>query len=149
MVRWFGEVQSARMILNENGIIAQDEWKKSAIIRPGISVDNFIIMPNHVHGIVVIKDSLAATHSCASLQRQNVFGPQRKNLASIVRGFKATVTRRIHERGSNDFEWQSRYHDLIIRNRAQLNAVQNYIRNNPAQWNEKEDTSSDISDWLD
>ncbi len=64
---------------------------------------------------------------------QNQFGPQSKNLASIIRGFKTGVTknaRLIHP----DFAWQSRYHDRIIRNNEEFQRISTYIRNNPANW---------------
>jgi len=63
----------------------------------------------------------------------NKFGPQSKNLASIVRGFKSSVTtnaRIIHA----DFAWQSRFHDHIIRDSESFERIQNYIANNPMNW---------------
>jgi len=70
---------------------------------------------------------------CVSTNKKNQFGPQSKNLASIIRGFKIGVTknaRQIHA----DFAWQSRYHDHIIRNDASHNRIKQYIINNPANW---------------
>ena len=64
---------------------------------------------------------------------QNQFGPQSKNLASVIRGFKTGVTknaRLIHA----DFAWQSRYHDRIIRNNDEFQRISTYIKNNPANW---------------
>ncbi len=64
----------------------------------------------------------------------NKFGPQSKNLASIIRGFKSSVTKNarfIHAY----FEWQSRFHDHIIRNAESFERIQNYIANNPKKWN--------------
>jgi putative transposase len=149
MVRWFGKVKSGAMVLNEYGSIAEDEWKKTAIIRPDVGVDAFVVMPNHVHGIVVIKHPVTATHSCASLQRNNVFGPQSMNLASIIRGFKSATTRRIHEIYHNDFEWQPRYHDFIIRNQLQLNNIREYIRANPKHWTDDMAGNANDAKWMD
>ena len=68
----------------------------------------------------------------------NTFGPQSKNLASIMRGFKSAVTTQARKMGDKNFEWQERYHDHIIRNWASFERIQYYIANNPAKW--KEDT---------
>ena len=66
-------------------------------------------------------------------QSQNQFGPQSKNLASVIRGFKTGVTK--NARVINpDFAWQSRYHDRIIRSNAEYQRISKYIRNNPANW---------------
>jgi putative transposase len=71
------------------------------------------------------------------------------NLASIVRGFKSATTQRIREHDHNEFEWQPRYHDYIVRSQVQLEAIREYIHNNPAKWHEKESGNADISDWMD
>jgi REP element-mobilizing transposase RayT len=62
----------------------------------------------------------------------NQFGPQSKNLASVIRGFKSSVTTQAKKSGNNDFAWQSRFHEHIIRNSAELYRIRNYIINNPA-----------------
>ena len=71
----FGEIIRGEMHLNPLGLIVQEEWLKTQIIRPEIELDEFIIMPNHLHGIIVIKDEpnstiMVGTHGRASLQRQ-------------------------------------------------------------------------------
>lgn len=64
---------------------------------------------------------------------RNKFGPQLKNLSSIIRGFKIGVTK--YARSNNiDFAWQPRFHNRIIRNENELNHIRQYIRNNPARW---------------
>lgn len=68
---------------------------------------------------------------------KNQFGPQSKNLASIIRGFKTGVTK--NARLINPyFAWQSRYHDRIIRNNLEYKRISTYIRNNPANWRNDE-----------
>ena len=63
----------------------------------------------------------------------NQFGPQSKNLASVMRGFKSAVTKQARYQQTN-FAWQSRYHDHIIRHETSFRIISRYIRNNPAQW---------------
>src|SRR6056297_3050067 len=106
-------------------------------------------MPNHVHGIILIDKPddgrNVETQNFASLQSspqsstqppqqsKNKFGPQSKNLASNIRGFKIGVTKnaqKIHA----DFAWQTRFYDHIIRNDSSYQRIRNYIINNPKNW---------------
>jgi len=90
-----GEIVDGEMRLNKIGKIVKKEWLRTANIRSGIELDVFIIMPNHIHGIIVIKDESSipnvGTHSCASLQRKP------RSLGSIIAGFKSAATKRINE----------------------------------------------------
>lgn len=150
---WFGEIEEGKMSLSEIGSIVAGEWMRTPLIRPNVRLDEWCVMPNHFHGIVVIDEkkggveaseglleqSLVETHSSASRQRNttqriNTFGPQRHNLSSIIRGFKAAATTRIHSAGYNDFKWQSLFHDHIIRDEDELNRIRDYIINNPLNW---------------
>jgi len=106
---------------------------------PFVELDVFAVMPNHVHGIIIINkpnnERDVKTQNFASLQSKsgNKFGPQSKNLASIIRGFKIGVTknaRKIYP----DFVWQTRFHDHIIRNDESFHRIQQYILSNPQNW---------------
>ncbi len=159
---FFGTIEDGRMTLSEIGSIVQLEWLKTPELRPdmNIKLGAFVVMPNHFHSIVLIgknvfnkpgKDVRPACRDamhCVSTPKtstktttpQNQFGPQRKNLASIVRGFKSAVTKqaRIIDPA---FGWQPRYHDHIIRNEKSYNRIKQYILNNPALWrNDKHNT---------
>ena len=100
-------------------------------------------MPNHFHAIISIGEnkynsknippiSTDAMHCVSSDDGGNFFGPQRKNLASIIRGFKSAITTYARK---NDitFNWQPNYHDSIIWNQKSFNTITNYIINNPAK----------------
>jgi hypothetical protein len=67
-------------------------------------------------------------------ESQNKFGAQSKNLASIVRGFKSSVTTNARKMADNDFNWQTLFHDHIIRDTVDFERIQNYISNNPLKW---------------
>ncbi|WP_188460532.1 transposase [Marivirga lumbricoides] len=141
---FFGEIQNGEMILNDVGRIANDCWWQIPEHFPFVKLGNHIIMPNHVHGIVVIDKPtddrndirMIETQNFASLrtpQTGNRFGPQSKNLASIIRGFKSGVT--MGARSINpDFAWQARYHDHIIRDDQSFHRISDYIKNNPKNW---------------
>jgi putative transposase len=92
-------------------------------------------MPNHFHAIIGIGRNQYNSVDGIDINNTtgNKFGPQSKNLASIIRGFKSAVT--INARIINpDFGWQSRYHDHIIRNQNSFQRIQSYIINNPIKW---------------
>src|SRR6266702_5532956 len=94
---WLGEVIDGIMRLSSVGEVVAEEWLKTSQMRDNVTLDDWVVMPNHLHGIVVIghvethsvETHRVETHCNASLQGQhmNKFGPQRNNLSSIVRGF--------------------------------------------------------------
>lgn len=133
------------MQLSKVGKIVENEWLKTPTIRTNVVLGAWIIMPDHFHGIVIIRngDNDVGTQCIASLQYhtqpfqqqsqakyKNKFGPQSNNLSSIIRGFKAACTKGIHIAGYPDFAWQSRYYDRIIRNFGEYNRITKYILNN-------------------
>lgn len=159
---YFGEISNKKMNLSVLGKIVEQEWIKTIDIRPdmNLSLGEFVVMPNHFHGIIFIgenkynrnctdamrdhcRDAMhgVSTMRCVSTTTEtetntgNKFGPQSKNLASIVRGFKSAVTTWARKNNIT-FNWQSRYHDHIIRNQNEYNRIANYILNNPANWQE-------------
>ena len=142
-----GEIASEQMRLNEIGKIVREEWLRTPNIRTGIELDVYVIMPNHIHGIIVSKAELpipnVGTHSCASLQRKP------RSLGSIIAGFKSVATKRINEmRHTPSFPvWQKRYYDRIIRNDKELNNIKDYIHNNILQWSIKRDDPDNIPLW--
>jgi len=152
----FGNIVVNEMILNYAGNIVQQWYLDIPNHFPNVKLDAFIIMPNHVHGIIFITENhaqpitttvpvIVETQNFASLppstnarnEKQpytNQFGPQSKNLASIVRGFKIGVTKWFRQNNNHNPIWQSRFHDHIIRNDESLQRIRNYIVNNPKSW---------------
>jgi putative transposase len=138
----FGEIRNVKMILNQIGKIVSQEWLKSAEIRQEIALDEWIIMPNHLHGIVGIDNKLGA--SLAPLQ-----GDKRKprSLSSFIGGFKSSVTKRIKPicDHSNPVIWQRNYYESIVRDENQLNQIREYIINNPQKWDEDPEKLDNLS----
>ena len=149
----FGDIVGDEMIYTESGEIAVQCWQNIPHHFPAIEVDCFIVMPNHVHGILFITEDLMAndvgTRYISSLQnmadvqsntetKRYTIGAKSGSLGAIVGTYKAAVTRTIHAKISNTNGriWQERYHDHIIRNERSLNQLRAYIINNPAQWSE-------------
>lgn len=131
-VHYFGHIQNGLMCLNEMGQIAHQCWLDIPAHFPFVQLGAFVIMPNHVHGIIVI-DKTDDDHDT---QPKNRFGPQSKNLGSIIRGFKIGVTKNARLI-QPEFTWQPRYHDHIIRNQPSYDRIANYINNNPTNWGNK------------
>jgi REP element-mobilizing transposase RayT len=151
----FGKIINGKLHLNPKGKIVYEEWIKSFVIRKELECDEFVIMPNHIHAIVIINnenniksgnyDNIVETHGRASLHhrasphyRRMVRLPT--SLSSFVAGFKSSVTKRINEfRNTPKWAvWQSRFYDHIIRNESELNKTREYIINNPLNWERDE-----------
>lgn len=122
----------AEMILNEFGIIANNqlEWLQNQY--PYIILHSYIVMPNHIHAVIEIDSSLLKTVQNLDELDKIV---KIKSLSQIMGAFKTTSSRLIHEAGKIDFAWHRSFHDNIIRDeKAYLNII-NYIENNPNSWN--------------
>ena len=139
----FGEIVNNEMILNEYGEIVQYEWYYSVHIRNEIELfeNEFIVMPNHIHGIVRIIDNVGAT-GWSPLQQQlgRPHGPLKKSLSSFVAGFKSSVTKQINQiRQTPGIPvWQRNYYEHIIRDTDDLSRIHYYISDNPKNWNNDE-----------
>jgi len=174
----FGNKANGKMILSDIGKTAENCWCEIPRHFPFVKLDEYVIMPNHIHGIIIIEKPMICnvsikpvdimgipveTQDFASLptQQPNVpnethtaqqthaaqqsdatkqsnepssnFGPQSKNIASIIRGFKIGVTKYAVKKNI-PFEWQARYYDHIIRDENDLNRIRKYIIDNPSNW---------------
>ena len=128
---------------NAYGQIAWQEWEQMGLHRPLVELDAFVVMPNHVHGIVIIRGevNLAPTHKDnqrrgdTSVARPN--GPAPNSLGAIIGSYKSAVTRTINRMDKPETSvWQRSFHDVVIRNESMLDKLRHYIANNPAQWAE-------------
>lgn len=134
----FGEIVDGSMVLNAWGEIVRDEWFKTVQLRPYVALydDEFVVMPNHIHGIIwIVDDPVGARRRRAPTTEQ--FGkPVAGSLPTIIRAFKSAVTRRIHQTPGTPGApvWQRNYYERIIRNDEALNRIRAYILNNPLKW---------------
>lgn len=137
----FGEIQNGEMILSENGKILEEEWLKSAQIREEVSLGAFVVMPNHFHGIVHLHDSgdspaRAIDTGDRPVARAGPAGPPPKSIGALIAGFKSAVTLRLNSRDSSPGRkiWHRNYWDNIIWTQADYDRIEDYILNNPANW---------------
>lgn len=128
----FGKVAGNKTILNGFGRIVESQWRWLAERYNHVKLDEYIVMPNHLHGILTIKSGIAVGNGRdRSLQRKI------KPLPELIGAFKTTSSKLIHSAGLAGFQWQKSYYDRIVRNDMDLERIREYIRNNPARWTKR------------
>ena len=140
----FGDIVDGSVVLSAFGAIAEEEWLRSAEIRKEMALDAFVVMPNHLHGVVWIRgEEVAATAGRTSRQSAGGNGKPEglhglRSLGAFVSGFKAATTRRINlERAAPGTPvWQRNYYEHVIRKDDSLESIRRYIVENPARWSE-------------
>jgi putative transposase len=126
----FGEITESEMRLNQTGLIAADCWREIPEHFPAASLDEWVIMPNHLHGIVIISDEtdVRAQHAAP-------LPAKAAPLSVIVRSFKSAVTKRVNAIGATDGPiWQRNYYEHVVRDEHALDRLRRYIFENPIRW---------------
>ena len=138
---FFGEIINGKMALSEMGKIVEYEWKQTHEIRKNIELDEYIIMPDHFHGILIIETVAQNVETPQwGVSTRHIPNPYHNphwkpnSLGSIICQFKSIATKKIRAMGLNDFAWQPRFYEHIIRNEHELNIKRKYIINNPINW---------------
>lgn len=144
---FFGNIYNGIMQLSEIGKLAEQFWHEIPNHFPFVELGNFVVMPNHVHGILIIDkmndEPFVETRQClvSTIKTNTIIGSSRfqnqgKNtISSIVGSYKSIVTKMSRQINPN-FGWQSRFHDHIIRNSKSFENIQNYIELNPLKCDE-------------
>ncbi|CAM3570398.1 transposase [Flavobacterium gelidilacus] len=158
---YFGEIENNNnqkiMLLNEIGTIAENFWLEIPNHFPFVELGNFVVMPNHIHGILIInslqndnlnllqcndsneKPSMAINESLQCNDSTNTYfskiSPKPGSVSTIIRSYKSVVTKNARLINS-DFNWQSKFYDIIIKNSISFERIQTYIENNPSNWKE-------------
>jgi len=164
----FGNIINSQMILNNFGQLIKEEWLKSAEIRKEIELDDFVIMPNHFHGIVIINQEINSDFmkNDVDFQDNNVGANGRsplhqiqssppkismkpKSISSLIAGFKSATTKKINiiRNTPQNPVWQRNYYDHIIRNDESLTRIREYIQNNPLSWENDQLHPNNPSKW--
>ncbi len=139
----FGKIVDGKIELSQMGKIANKCWMEISNHFPHVRLDEFIIMPDHVHGIIVILPKVGdeIIHSHFSNQ---ISDRSKMYLPKIIQAYKSSVTREINNTENYDyFSWQKSYYDHIINNYKELVQIRQYIKENPEFWSE-EDKEFDI-----
>ncbi len=157
---YFGEIKDGEIILNEIGKVVDQFWREIPKHFLFVKLDEFVIMPNHIHGnLEIIQDDNMETRFIATKKddisrdamnhvstEDSIEGVTNKNnpiptlcsLSNIIRWYKGRCSFEIRKHtNSNVFAWQPRFYDHIIRNEIELNKIREYIINNPKNWEEE------------
>ncbi len=133
----FGDVAAGTMQLNAAGRIVLSLWDRLPAHYPSVELDEFVVMPNHVHGIIVIGDEgaireLPLQHADGALQLSR----RRMLLPRVIGRFKMTSARSINRLRGEDGSavWQRNYYEHVIRTETEFDRIRMYIRGNPARW---------------
>lgn len=161
---YFGKVVDDKMQLNSCGEIVHQEILNTMTMRKNVIIDTFIVMPNHIHMIIcmadprkwICRDALHASQwatrrvalhgingnnnwrgdgNVLCVDEGNIFGPQKNNLATIIRGLKSAITSKI-KKLYPEFSWQWSFYEHIIKSDRSFQNIREYIENNPVNWNE-------------
>ena len=146
----FGDVVNGEMQLNAAGQIVLEEWMRTPSMRPEMDIDEFVVMPNHIHGIIIICENNGipavgahgiGAHGGAPLHNHTPQQPQPthrkpRSLGSFIAGYKSIVTRRVNAQfGTPGVPlWQRNFYERIIRNEKEWDRARLYIINNPLNW---------------
>jgi len=139
---YFGKIDHAVSIMSNLGQAAYQYWSDIPQHHNNTEIDEFVVMPNHIHGIIVIAETLDidTSHvetlhatSLPSSSRSSI-SPRKGSLGVIIRSLKSAVTRWARMNGYPNYAWQPRFFDHIIRNEDALSRIRIYIQNNPQKW---------------
>jgi len=124
---YFGKIENGKMVLNKYGTIVAIYWEGIPKHYQGVTLDEWRIMPNHIHGIIVISNTVGTEH--CSVPTKCV------SLSQIIKSFKDASIKQIRsEFGDICFSWQRSFYDHVIRSEKELMEIREYINNNPKQW---------------
>jgi REP element-mobilizing transposase RayT len=158
---WFGDIKQGKMQINQIGQIVMQEWLKSSEIRQEIELDEWVLMPNHLHGIVWIKNQAEDQKKGLHSEGLHSEGLHRKplriekiclksrSLGSFINGFKCSVTRCINRiRNNSDIPfWQRNYYESVIRDEQDLSNIRQYIYDNPQNWEHYAENPHNNCEW--
>ncbi|MTJ08208.1 transposase [Anabaena sp. UHCC 0204] len=165
----FGEIVDDEMKLNTNGEITRGSWLSIPRHFQNVGLDEFVIMPNHLHGIIIIAEEGEAlaisndqnqqklssqcfapttptTPTTPTGEKIKINGTKPQSLAAIIQNYKSVSTRQINRinKDKGNVIWQRNYHEHIIRSEEALNNIRQYIVNNPINWLDDEENPANF-----
>jgi putative transposase len=157
--RWLGDVVDGRVVHSKIGEVARDFWLQLPASFSNLVLDEWVIMPDHVHGILLLKSPHPPTADpprnptgdrvILSPMRRGLRPLARGSVSSIVNHCKGNVKRWCNKNGMEYFDWQSRFRDTIIRSDRSLYFIRKYIRENPVRWEQdRSDDDEATHHWL-
>jgi putative transposase len=132
-MEYFGKVKNSECVLNKYGQIVRQNLENLPHQYPYVSVDYYVIMPNHIHVIIILinpSENLAVVTS-RGLSQDKKPREKIKSLSEIIGAFKTMSSKELHQEGLKEFKWQRSFYDRIIRNEMELYQIRKYIEQNP------------------
>ncbi len=137
-VNYFGEIDKDQMKLSKIGQIATECWQQIPEHFDDAVLDEFVVMPNHIHGIII----LVGDADLRPLQQQTA-DRSGMYLSKIIHGFKSSVSRNVKRRWKDEiFAWKRSFYDHVIRIDESLDDIRSYIKNNPLNWESDEENTA-------
>ncbi|MBL8045323.1 MAG: hypothetical protein JNL09_02220 [Anaerolineales bacterium] len=135
-INLFGEIAQGEMHLSMTGQIVVEEWQRSTEIRREIELDEWVAMPNHLHGIVVIKNTDGRDPAVGAHGRAPLLHRPPRSLGSFIAGFKSSAIKRINEirQTPGVAVWQRNYYEHVVRDATDLHRIREYIASNVLRW---------------
>jgi len=135
----FGSIKNDAVSLSRRGIVARDRWLDIPNHHAHVELDDFVIMPNHMHGVLLFVGDIpngSRVEATPASRPSLATGPMSGSLGAVVGSYKASVTRTINRlrRGAGANLWQPNYYDHIIRNDHSRDRIRDYINENPLRW---------------
>ena len=120
----FGTISEGAVVPSDRGTIAIECWREIPHKYPAIALDAYVVMPNHVHGVLLFPDA----------------GQALPNLGQVVNWYKALVCKSVRRMSSSSRAviWQRNYYDHVVRDEQDLDRIRQYILYNPGRWEEDE-----------
>ena len=142
----FGEIKQGKMILSKVGEIARKELEKLSRRFPRISMDGFVVMPNHIHALITISADSASPNPDTSDNLEGFKHPVPGSIPTIVRSYKAAVTQRVSvlRDASVSVVWQRNYYEHVVRNENERERIFAYIVSNPVRWDSDEENPGSV-----
>ena len=129
---YFGIIKNAKCVLNDYGKTIKRILENIPVLYPYVNIDYYIIMPNHIHAIIIIDPAEnVSVVTSRDLSLTNKSKPKVKSLSEIIGAFKTMSSKELHKMGLKEFKWQRSYYDRIIRNEKELYQIRKYIEQNP------------------
>ncbi|MEP7291057.1 MAG: transposase [Chloroflexota bacterium] len=113
--------------------IAETCWLEIPLHFPGVGLDEWVIMPNHIHGVLILPET-PPTEKRISINRFAEISPRAKTLSVVIRTYKGAVTSGCRRTKNLEFAWQRNYYERVVRTEKELNQIRHYILENPEDW---------------
>ncbi|NWF89195.1 MAG: transposase [Ignavibacteriaceae bacterium] len=151
-INWFGKIKESKIVLSQVGKKVKEYWEQIPMHFNYCDLDYYVIMPNHLHGIIIINNhKIVETRRAVQLNTptdnhqiklitpaKNIYfskiSPQKGHLGIIIRTFKSAVKKYCNQIGLNKFNWQRNYYEHIIHNESDLYNIRKYTELNPLKW---------------